>query len=177
MRIIVLCIFFEGGVYVQPNRATMLPVVRKVTAAPRLVFFVFLWLTTHDESNTLSVLLCPCRSLAFSYIYRIADSRVLVQRLRYEAHEFRFKYGYDCPAHVLARRIADIAQVYTQQASMRALACVAMLIAVDDEKGPQLFKVNTDYHRVLRQHLRSRFMTCVEFFTIFCGCCAGLSGN
>ncbi len=24
---------------------------------------------------------------------------------------------------------------------MRALACVAMLIAVDDEKGPQLFKV------------------------------------
>ena len=70
-----------------------------------------------------------------------ADSRVLVQRLRYEAHEFRFKNGYDCPAHVLARRIADIAQVYTQQASMRALACVAMLIAVDDEKGPQLFKV------------------------------------
>lgn len=70
-----------------------------------------------------------------------ADSRVLVQRLRYEAHEYRFKYGYDCPVHVLARRIADIAQVYTQQASMRALACVAMLVAVDDEKGPQLFKV------------------------------------
>ncbi|CAM9513999.1 unnamed protein product [Ectocarpus sp. 12 AP-2014] len=76
----------------------------------------------------------------------IADSRVLVQRLRYEAHEFRFKYGYDCPAHVLARRIADIAQVYTQQASMRALACVAMLIAVDDEKGPQLFKVDPAGH-------------------------------
>lgn len=71
-----------------------------------------------------------------------ADSRVLVQRLRYEAHEFRFKNGYDCPAHVLARRIADIAQVYTQQASMRALACVAMLISVDDEKGPQLYKVS-----------------------------------
>lgn len=85
-----------------------------------------------------------CRSLA-------ADSRVLVQRLRYEAHEFRFKYGYDCPAHVLARRIADIAQVYTQQASMRALACVAMLIAVDDENGPQLFKVMSDYSRGLYQ--------------------------
>lgn len=88
----------------------------------------------------------PCCSAA-SFLLRAApsyipaDSRVLVQRLRYEAHEFRFKYGYDCPAHVLARRIADIAQVYTQQASMRALACVAMLVAVDDEKGPQLFKV------------------------------------
>lgn len=75
-----------------------------------------------------------------------ADSRVLVQRLRYEAHEFRFRYGYDCPAHVLARRIADIAQVYTQEASMRALACVAMIISVDDEKGPQVFKVRSKVH-------------------------------
>ncbi|CAM9473609.1 unnamed protein product [Discosporangium mesarthrocarpum] len=58
------------------------------------------------------------------------------------AHDFRFKYGYSCPVHVLARRIADIAQVYTQQASMRALACVAILVAVDDEKGPQAFKVH-----------------------------------
>lgn len=32
-------------------------------------------------------------------------------RLRQEAHEFRFKYGYDIPVHVLAKRIADIAQV------------------------------------------------------------------
>lgn len=33
-------------------------------------------------------------------------------RLRQEAHEFRFKYGYDIPIHVLAKRIADIAQVF-----------------------------------------------------------------
>lgn len=76
----------------------------------------------------------------------IADARVQVQRLRYEAHEFRFKYGYDVPVAVLARRIADIAQVYTQHASMRALACVAILAAVDDEKGPQLFKVDPAGH-------------------------------
>lgn len=42
-----------------------------------------------------------------------------------------------------------VVQVYTQQASMRALACVAMLIAVDDEKGPQLFKVLRHTYRTV----------------------------
>jgi 20S proteasome alpha/beta subunit len=41
------------------------------------------------------------------------DSRAQVTRLRSEAHEFRFKYGFDIPVHVLAKRIADIAQVRT----------------------------------------------------------------
>eukprot|EP00611_Tribonema_gayanum_P028136 TRINITY_DN7138_c0_g1_i2.p2 TRINITY_DN7138_c0_g1~~TRINITY_DN7138_c0_g1_i2.p2 ORF type:complete len:254 (-),score=97.84 TRINITY_DN7138_c0_g1_i2:18-779(-) len=75
-----------------------------------------------------------------------ADARASVQRLRYEAHEFRFKYGYDVPVGTLARRFADICQVYTQQASLRALACVALLVAVDDEKGPQVFKVDPAGH-------------------------------
>lgn len=34
------------------------------------------------------------------------------------------------------------AQVYTQHASMRALATVAILAAVDDERGPQIFKID-----------------------------------
>jgi len=121
----------------------------------------------------------------------VSDSRAQVTRLRQEAHEFRFKYGYDIPVHVLARRIADIAQVpclsrlhlssieglcyllfpdlivmsstsllipncavlsrrrlqvYTQQASMRALATVAMLVSVDDERGPQLYKIDPAGH-------------------------------
>jgi hypothetical protein len=41
----------------------------------------------------------------------VTDSRAQVTRLRMEAHEYRFKYGYDMPVHVLAKRIADIAQV------------------------------------------------------------------
>mmetsp|Transcript_28292 Transcript_28292/g.51116 ORF Transcript_28292/g.51116 Transcript_28292/m.51116 type:complete len:245 (+) Transcript_28292:132-866(+) len=75
-----------------------------------------------------------------------ADARSQVQRLRYEAAEFKFKYGYDIPVHVLAKRIADISQVYTQQASSRALAVVAILASVDDERGPQLFKVDPAGH-------------------------------
>lgn len=50
------------------------------------------------------------------------------------------------PVHVLAKRIADIAQVNTQSASMRPLATVCILIGIDDEKGPQCFKVDCAGH-------------------------------
>ena len=47
------------------------------------------------------------------------DARSLVQKARSESAEFKFKYGYDIPAGVLARILADQAQVYTQHAYMR----------------------------------------------------------
>jgi 20S proteasome subunit alpha 1 len=72
-----------------------------------------------------------------------ADCRVQVSRMRQEAHEFKFKFGYDMPVHVLAKRIADICQVYTQQASLRMLACTAILCSCDDERGPQVFKCDS----------------------------------
>jgi len=90
-----------------------------------------------------------------TYVYKItekigclmagltADCRVQVTRMRGEAHEFKFKFGYDMPVHVLAKRLADICQVYTQEASLRILACTAILASCDDEKGPQLFKVDS----------------------------------
>lgn len=50
------------------------------------------------------------------------------------------------PAADLARRIADICQVYTQEASSRAMACVMLIIGYDDEKGSQVFKVDPSGH-------------------------------
>jgi 20S proteasome subunit alpha 1 len=76
----------------------------------------------------------------------IADVRAQVERLRYEANEFRFKNGFAMPVHVLANRVADICQVYTQEASQRALATVMLLIGFDDEKGAQVFKVDPAGH-------------------------------
>lgn len=78
----------------------------------------------------------------------IPDSRAHVARARAEAAEFKYKYGYDIPIDLLSRRIANLNQVSTQQASMRPLGTALTLIAIDDEKGPQVYKCDPAGHFV-----------------------------
>ncbi|CAN6460120.1 unnamed protein product [Victoria cruziana] len=75
-----------------------------------------------------------------------ADARSLVQQARNEAAEFRFKWGYEMPVDVLAKWIADKSQIYTQHAYMRPLGVVAMVLGIDEELGPQLFKCDPAGH-------------------------------
>lgn len=75
-----------------------------------------------------------------------ADARSLVHQARNEAAEFRFKWGYEMPVDVLAKWIADKSQIYTQHAYMRPLGVAAMILAIDEEKGPQLFKCDPAGH-------------------------------
>ncbi|KAJ4821222.1 Proteasome subunit alpha type [Rhynchospora pubera] len=75
-----------------------------------------------------------------------ADARSLVSQARNEAAEFRFKWGYEMPVDVLSKWIADKAQVYTQHAYMRPLGVASMVLGIDEEKGPQLFKCDPAGH-------------------------------
>lgn len=73
----------------------------------------------------------------------VADARSSVSRLRAEAAEFKFNYGYDIPVAFLAKRAADIAQVYTQHANMRPLGIAMIIIGIDvegEQKAPQLYR-------------------------------------
>mmetsp|Transcript_12284 Transcript_12284/g.23312 ORF Transcript_12284/g.23312 Transcript_12284/m.23312 type:complete len:246 (+) Transcript_12284:1573-2310(+) len=73
---------------------------------------------------------------------RVPDARSLVTRLRQEAADWQFKHGYATPVSVLAGRAGDLAQVYTQQAFMRPYGVIALFASIDDEAGPQLYKVD-----------------------------------
>lgn len=47
----------------------------------------------------------------------IADARASASRAQGEAAEFKYKFGYEMPCDVLAKRLANINQVYTQKVS------------------------------------------------------------
>merc|ERR1711934_383507 len=67
------------------------------------------------------------------------DSRYQCQKARQECHEFRHKFAYDVPVSYLARRMGDIAQIYTQHAYMRPIGAATVFIGIDEEVGPQLY--------------------------------------
>ncbi|KAI9627963.1 hypothetical protein KEM48_011900 [Puccinia striiformis f. sp. tritici PST-130] len=73
----------------------------------------------------------------------IADARAQVARAQSEAAEFRYQYGYEVPPDMLAKRLANINQVYTQRAATRPLG-----IGIDTERGPQCFKIDPAGHFV-----------------------------
>lgn len=81
---------------------------------------------------------------------RTPDARSQVQRARSEAAEFKYKYGYPITPDLLAKRLANINQVYTQKAAMRPLGISMILVGLDNEQNeePQIFKLDPAGHYV-----------------------------
>jgi len=76
----------------------------------------------------------------------LPDARAQMTRCRSEASKFEYENGYPIPVSYLAKRTANVAQVYTQHAFMRALGVVSMFASIDPIKGPQLYRVDPAGH-------------------------------
>lgn len=75
-----------------------------------------------------------------------ADALSFVKRARYEAANFKYENGYEIPGGVLAQRMADLGQLFTQHAFKRALGVICILCQIDEESGPCLYRIDPAGH-------------------------------
>ncbi|KAJ4459099.1 putative Proteasome subunit alpha type-6-B [Paratrimastix pyriformis] len=71
-----------------------------------------------------------------------ADARQLLHRVRIMAANFKLEHGIEIPCDYLAKMVADDFQFFTQHAYSRPLGVSLMLFSIDEEFGPQLFKMD-----------------------------------
>ena len=71
----------------------------------------------------------------------VADSRVLIDRARLEAQIYRVTYGEEISVELLAKKICDIKQAYTQHGGVRPFG-VSLLIAGIDKGEGRLFETD-----------------------------------
>lgn len=94
------------------------------------------------DPTTVSYIFCISRTIGMVVNGPIPDARNAALRAKAEAAEFRYKYGYDMPCDVLAKRMANLSQIYTQRAYMRPLGVILTFVSVDEELGPSIYKTD-----------------------------------
>lgn len=70
------------------------------------------------------------------------DARFIVTWLRNTAATFKFKNGYEIPVHVLAQKLGHYLQKYSQYAAMRPFCVNTTIVGIDEEFGPQVYRVD-----------------------------------
>lgn len=65
-----------------------------------------------------------------------------MNRARLEAIKWKEKFGSNIEVRMLARRLASVNQVYTQNAEMRPLGCGAIFIGLGSDGQPQVYRTD-----------------------------------
>lgn len=98
------------------------------------------------RSETITSLYSVTAGIGACVTGRAPDGKALVQQARQEASKYEYKHGVSIPVHVLAKRVADQAQVKTQQAGMRPMGVTLILVGVEQSDSgvwvPQIYKVD-----------------------------------
>mmetsp|Transcript_103241 Transcript_103241/g.154714 ORF Transcript_103241/g.154714 Transcript_103241/m.154714 type:complete len:250 (-) Transcript_103241:107-856(-) len=68
------------------------------------------------------------------------DHQIQIQDILFEVIDFHKTFYYNIPIEELAKRISNRNQTFTQQAFMRPLGVKTIILGIDEEMGPQLFK-------------------------------------
>ncbi|EFP02048.1 hypothetical protein CRE_22877 [Caenorhabditis remanei] len=102
-------------------------------------------------SDSVSSIYQISKTIACCVIGIVPDAKFQVKRARYEAAHFKYANGYDMPVDLLAKKVADLNQYYTQNAEMRCLGIGIIFISFDDEKGPEVYRIDpAGYYRGMR---------------------------
>ncbi|BAM42185.1 proteasome subunit alpha type [Theileria orientalis strain Shintoku] len=71
------------------------------------------------------------------------DCLSILYKAREVAFEYAYKYGTNIPASVLSQHISDVNQVYTQHAYMRLHACTGLILSIEPDVGPRIYKFDS----------------------------------
>ena len=81
-------------------------------------------------------------SIGASLVGNMNDAKVMLMQIRNIAAQFKFDNQYEIPIPVLAQRIGNELQKYSQRAGIRPFCCMITLVGNDEEFGPQVYKVD-----------------------------------
>ena len=70
------------------------------------------------------------------------DARYIVTWLRQQAADFKQKFLYEAPIHILAKRLGQYQHKYSQYAGMRPFCANVTLVGCDEEFGPSCYKID-----------------------------------
>ncbi|CAI2379052.1 unnamed protein product [Moneuplotes crassus] len=76
----------------------------------------------------------------------VTDAKSMISFFRMVSAEFKFKNGYHIPVHVLAQKASERNQMITQFIGIRLMRCSFTFVGIDEEKGPQVYKVDPSGH-------------------------------